>query len=135
VPTVTGLLETALYVEDVARSAEFYEAVFGFTRLFAEERLCALHIGGGQVLLLFKRGASAHTAGQSPVPPHGGRGELHIAFLIAASEAEAWDRWLLARGIAVESRQRWRRGGVSLYFRDPDRHLVELATPGVWPVG
>jgi catechol 2,3-dioxygenase-like lactoylglutathione lyase family enzyme len=26
----------------------------------------------------------------------------------------------------------WARGGKSLYFRDPDGHLVELVTPGVW---
>jgi len=25
-------------------------------------------------------------------------------------------------------------GGWSLYFRDPDRHLIELATPGTWSV-
>jgi catechol 2,3-dioxygenase-like lactoylglutathione lyase family enzyme len=27
---------------------------------------------------------------------------------------------------------RWPRGGESIYFRDPDGHLVELATPGLW---
>jgi len=27
---------------------------------------------------------------------------------------------------------KWSRGGESLYFRDPDDHLVELATPGIW---
>jgi catechol 2,3-dioxygenase-like lactoylglutathione lyase family enzyme len=26
------------------------------------------------------------------------------------------------------------RGGTSLYFRDPDGHLVELATPGLWSI-
>jgi catechol 2,3-dioxygenase-like lactoylglutathione lyase family enzyme len=24
------------------------------------------------------------------------------------------------------------RGGHSIYFRDPDGHLLELATPGLW---
>ena len=36
-------------------------------------------------------------------------------------------------GIAVEGRTTWSRGGISIYFRDPDGHLVELATPGLWP--
>jgi catechol 2,3-dioxygenase-like lactoylglutathione lyase family enzyme len=26
----------------------------------------------------------------------------------------------------------WPRGGRSVYFRDPDGHSVELATPGLW---
>ena len=33
---------------------------------------------------------------------------------------------------AIEGRTVWSRGGHSIYFRDPDGHLVELATPGLW---
>jgi catechol 2,3-dioxygenase-like lactoylglutathione lyase family enzyme len=40
---------------------------------------------------------------------------------------------LAAQGVVVESRITWPRGGTSLYFRDPDGHSVEVATPGLWP--
>ena len=36
------------------------------------------------------------------------------------------------REIAISGEYRWPRGGTSLYFRDPDGALVELATPGLW---
>jgi catechol 2,3-dioxygenase-like lactoylglutathione lyase family enzyme len=40
---------------------------------------------------------------------------------------------LKSRGIAIEEVKQWERGGKSLYFRDPDGHLLELVTPGCWP--
>jgi catechol 2,3-dioxygenase-like lactoylglutathione lyase family enzyme len=39
---------------------------------------------------------------------------------------------LTAAGVSLEGRTEWPRGGVSVYFRDPDDHLLEIATPGLW---
>lgn len=129
-PKTDGLLESSLYVTDLGRSVEFYTRIFGF-RVISDfgERGCALEAGRQQVLLLFRKGAS-----RAITSPHGGDGELHLAFAIAASELENWEAWLAANGIAIEERRTWEEGGHSLYFRDPDRHLVEVATPGVWSI-
>lgn len=129
-PKTDGILESSLYVSDVARAVAFYEETFGF-RVIIEfgERGCAMQAGAHQVLLLFKKGASR--AIQSP---HDGDGELHLAFAIPARELAAWESWLEAKGIAIEEKRAWDLGGWSLYFRDPDRHLIELATPGTWSV-
>jgi catechol 2,3-dioxygenase-like lactoylglutathione lyase family enzyme len=128
--TTNGILESSLYVADVARSARFYEKIFGF-HVISDfgERGCAMQAGTRQVLLLFKKGGSRHIES-----PHDGDGELHIAFSIAASELEAWQTWLAKNAIPVEEACTWKLGGHSLYFRDPDRHLLELATPGVWSI-
>jgi catechol 2,3-dioxygenase-like lactoylglutathione lyase family enzyme len=129
-PRTNGILESSLYVSDVPRSVRFYEETFGF-RVISEfgERGCAMQAGARQVLLLFKKGASRAT--QSP---HDGDGELHVAFAIPSDELANWESWLQTRGITVEEKRTWDLGGWSLYFRDPDRHLVEVATPGTWPV-
>jgi catechol 2,3-dioxygenase-like lactoylglutathione lyase family enzyme len=128
-PETDGILESSLYVSDVPRAVHFYEETFGFRVIKEFERGCAMHAGPRQVLLLFKKGASR--AMQSP---HDGDGELHVAFAIPASELANWESWLQTRGIAVEEKRKWGLGGWSLYFRDPDRHLIEVATPGVWTV-
>jgi catechol 2,3-dioxygenase-like lactoylglutathione lyase family enzyme len=88
-----------------------------------------MQAGTRQVLLLFKKGASLATS-----TPHDGDGELHLAFAIAAAELTNWESWLQERGIALELKRTWDLGGWSLYFRDPDRHLLELATPGTWSI-
>jgi catechol 2,3-dioxygenase-like lactoylglutathione lyase family enzyme len=67
------------------------------------------------------------------IPPHDSHGQSHLAFAIAAADLDAWRRRLAEQGIPVESTVTWPLGGTSLYFRDPDGHLVELATPGIWP--
>jgi catechol 2,3-dioxygenase-like lactoylglutathione lyase family enzyme len=131
-PHVNGILETSLYVESAARSAEFYRRIFAFQTIDDEgqplsddTRLCAMRAGDRSVLLLFKKGAT---------PDTDGRGAIHIAFGIARSELPNWERWLAAQRIPIESRRTWKYGGEALYFRDPDGHLLEVVTPGVWSI-
>ncbi len=129
-PKLDGILESSLYVDDLPRSVRFYQETFGFPVIVEfGERGCAMHAGPRQVLLLFKKGAS-----RTITSPHDGDGELHLAFAIPAAELAAWESWLAKQGIAVEEKRSWEGGGWSVYFRDPDRHLLELATPGTWPV-
>jgi catechol 2,3-dioxygenase-like lactoylglutathione lyase family enzyme len=114
----------------VARSAQFYEKIFRFPVISDfGERGCAMKAGDRQVLLLFKKGGS-----RDMLSPHDGGGELHLAFAIAHAQLASWEAWLEENGLAVEEKHAWELGGHSLYFRDPDRHLLELATPGVWSI-
>jgi catechol 2,3-dioxygenase-like lactoylglutathione lyase family enzyme len=67
------------------------------------------------------------------IPPHDGHGPVHMALSIAADELGAWEALLNDADVEIEGRTKWPRGGESIYFRDPDGHLLELATPGLWP--
>jgi len=144
VPTINRLLEVALHVKDLERSARFYRDVLGLAALPVTEAERERHVGllramqlpGGQVLLLFLRGATGNTAvlPGGTIPPHGGQGHLHLAFAIPETEVEDWTARLQEHQVAIEGRMQWPRGGTSLYFRDPDGHLLELATPGIWSI-
>jgi catechol 2,3-dioxygenase-like lactoylglutathione lyase family enzyme len=135
-PRIEGIIETVLYVNDLARATAFYRDVLGLTSLGGDgERFQVFNPGGRQVLLLFKRGG---TLAPTPVPggiipPHDGRGPHHIGFAITHENYEPWKEKLRAAGIAIEGEAKWERGGRSFYFRDPDGHLLELITPGIWP--
>jgi catechol 2,3-dioxygenase-like lactoylglutathione lyase family enzyme len=105
-PRIGSVLETSLYVDDPERSSKFYEKIFGFRTVVTDRRLYAMSAAPAQLLLLFRKKASAD---------HDGDGRLHLGF-------------------SIERRVTWPAGGQSLYFRDPDQHLLEVATPGIWPV-
>lgn len=141
-PVIEGVIETSLYVADLERSGRFYETLFGFTPLLADDRMRGYAVAGRQALLLFKKGGSTRPT-QLPggtIPPHDGNGHLHLAFRIAAADVPAWEQRLTDHAIALESKVicddsgGGPGGGISLYFRDPDGHLLELLTPGCWSV-
>jgi catechol-2,3-dioxygenase len=134
-PQISGLLETVLYVEDLARATAFYAEDLQLKVMLDTPRLVALDAGRQGVLLLFRQGMTRDdmpTRG-GVIPGHDGSGPVHMAFAIAAEELEPWRRHLAERGIALRSEVAWPAGGRSLYFDDPDGHVIELATPGLWP--
>jgi catechol 2,3-dioxygenase-like lactoylglutathione lyase family enzyme len=134
-PSIRRVLETSLYCDDLAATAKFYEHVMGLHAYFQDDRLVALDASGSTVLLLFARGASRNgvTFAEGTIPGHDGNGPAHLAFAVDADELGTWEKRLTSAGVAIESRITWARGGRSIYFRDPEGHSVELATPGVWP--
>jgi catechol 2,3-dioxygenase-like lactoylglutathione lyase family enzyme len=135
-PKLNGILETALYTDDMARARAFYEGALALAPIFSDNRLCAYGVAERSVLLLFRRGSARDTTNMpgGVIPGHDGSGPLHVAFAIARDDLERWEQHLKARGVAIEGHTDWQRGGRSLYFRDPDGHLLELATPGLWTV-
>lgn len=135
-PKLAGVIETALYVDDLPHAIAFYRDSLGLTTLNEDARFAAFDVGGRSVLLLFKRGATLETVHLpgGTIPPHDGHGPLHIAFSVTSDELQAWETRLAEQGIAIEARTAWPRGGHSIYFRDPDNHLLELVTPGVWAI-
>ena len=128
------VLETALDCDDLPRSAAFYTSLLSVAPMVEMERLVAIDAGEGTVLLLFQKGAASSVMLPGGlVPAHESGGPGHVAFAIDAAALPAWEARLAELQVAIESRVTWERGGLSLYFRDPDNRLVELATPGLWP--
>jgi catechol 2,3-dioxygenase-like lactoylglutathione lyase family enzyme len=133
-PAITRVLETCLSAKNLAESQRFYAELFGFPILFSDDRLCAFDVAGVSVLLLFAEGKTKEpvAVGGGVIPPHDGSGRMHCAFAITAEQYASWRDELRRRNVPIESEVQWPRGGRSLYFRDPDQHLIELATPGLW---
>ncbi|WP_193141753.1 MULTISPECIES: VOC family protein [unclassified Meridianimarinicoccus] len=130
----TAILETVLYVDRLDRAETFYREVIGLDLLHTDPRMRALDVNGRGVLLLFQRGATTQDVNTpfGTIPSHDGQGPAHMAFAVGAEDLGLWRDRLADAGIPVESEVAWPRGGRSLYFRDPDDHCIELATPGLW---
>lgn len=134
---LNGVLETILYTQDMPRARAFFENVMGLTAHIADHRFTAYPLGWN-MLLIFAQGETNETVNlpndMGTIPPHDGGGRQHIALAIDTGALEAWERHLASHGVAIEGRTHWPKGAESLYFRDPDGHLLEVVTPGIWPM-
>ena len=135
-PHINGIVESCLYSNDFPRPIRFYQEQLGLRLLESGERLCVFSVADKQVLLIFRGGDKLQPV-PTPgglIPPHGAAGQLHLALAISKDDFATWENYLIAQGIEIESKVEWPAGGRSIYFRDPNNHLVELATPGIWEV-
>ncbi len=132
--TPTAILESALYVDDLAAAEAFYRDILGLVLLSKVPGRHVFFRCGQGVLLLFNAEATRQPAepGRLPVPPHGAVGQGHLCFSANAEEMERWTETLAANGIAIESDFVWPNGGRSIYFRDPSGNSIEFAEPRIW---
>ena len=134
-PPLAGILETAIYVDDLERAHAFYNGVLGLERMMGSDRLYAYNAAPAETLLVFRRGFTRDDSPTSGgiVPGHHGEGPSHFAFKIAVEDVEVWRTHLAARDVSLVSEVVWPAGGTSLYVNDPDGNVVEFAAPPLWP--
>ncbi|KKX31804.1 VOC family protein [Rhizobium sp. LC145] len=131
---IEGILETALYAEDLDAAEAFYGGVLGLEKI---TRIANRHIFfrcGPGVLLIFNpvETAKPPEKGSLPVPPHGARGAGHACFRLSPENLDAMVLRLRAAGIAIESDFHWPNGARSIYFRDPAGNSLECAEAKLW---
>lgn len=131
---IERVIETVLYVGDIERAAAFYQQVLKLPAMVANERFRAYNIAEQSVLLLFVAGDSLNGAyyPEGYIPPHDGSGPQHLGLAVSKAQLPMWELQLAEHGVEIEGRMRWEQGAESIYFRDPDGHLLELVTPGIW---
>lgn len=139
--TPSGILESALYVDDLDRAEAFYGGVLGLERI---ARISGRHVFfrcGDGVLLLFNAQATVKPPAPDaklPVPPHGATGDGHLCFRATAQEIDRFRAHLERNGVAIEADFHWPArddepsGGRSIYFRDPAGNSLEIAEPRIW---
>ncbi|WP_421915197.1 VOC family protein [Mesorhizobium sp.] len=131
----SAILESALYVTDLAAAEEFYAGVLGLKLLGKVDGRHLFFRCGPGVLLIFN--AEATKVPPAPdarlkVPAHGAVGDGHLCFAASAVEIADWKAHLEAKKIAIESEFEWPRGGRSIYIRDPSGNSIEFAEPRIW---
>ena len=139
--TPSGILESALYVDDLDAAEVFYRDVMGLEVLARVDGRHVFFRCGDGVLLLFDPATTVKPPSPDarlPVPPHGTQGNGHLCFRATGEEIDRWKGHLQERGVAIEADFRWPArgdepsGGRSIYFRDPAGNSLEIAEPRIW---
>lgn len=133
---IDGVLETALYAEDLDAAEVFYGGILCLERIArAGSRHVFFRCGPG-VLLIFnpKETVQQPPPGGLQVPPHGSTGQGHACFRVARENLDAMADSLTAAGVEIESDVIWPNGARSIYFRDPAGNSLECAEPGLWSI-
>jgi catechol 2,3-dioxygenase-like lactoylglutathione lyase family enzyme len=111
---VKGIQHLNLTVRDLERARRFYEDVLGFKTAFAKGSSVWLDAGGD--LLGLSEGEPGERVGFE-----------HFGFMVdAPDEVDRWADHLRAHAAAIEKGPYERSDGRSVYFADPDGHLLEI---------
>lgn len=128
VPTVNALDHLVLTVADIAATVSFYQSVLGMTEQVFEtatgEERRALSFGKMKINL-HQSGSEFEPKAARPTP-----GSADLCF-ITETPLAIWQEHLAALKVAIEEGPVRRTGATgplwSIYLRDPDDNLIEIA--------
>ncbi|MEJ8804256.1 VOC family protein [Pontibacter sp. H249] len=127
--TIKKIKETCLYVNDLKKCKAFYHNQLGFEVIGEVKDRHIFFRAGESVLLCFIAEASSKGGN---LPPHFGAGQLHLAFEVSKADYPTWKEKIAKFSIPIEQEFDWGGGYLSFYFRDPDKHLLEVVMEGMW---
>jgi catechol 2,3-dioxygenase-like lactoylglutathione lyase family enzyme len=99
-----AVLESALYVDDLAKAEAFYGGVLGLDCVGKVEGRHVFFRCGAGIVLLFNAAATRVAAPNAklPVPVHGASGQGHLCFRASSHEMDQWIKRLTSHGIAID---------------------------------
>ncbi len=127
-----GILETALYVDDLNAAEGFYGGLVKLERVSRDGNRSVFYRCGQGMLLIFNPDESRISRGEGKAPVHGASGAGHVCFSISNEEMDTWRNRFQAAGVEIERDLRWPNGARSLYVRDPAGNSIEFAEPQLW---
>ena len=121
--TIEGIDHVALAVQDVRRSARWYQDVLGLERLYQDswgDMPAVVGVGGTAVALFAVQGSSNGRPGRDMLAMR------HLAFRVDSVNFARARAALEEKGIPVL----YEDHGIahSIYFHDPDGHQLEITT-------
>ncbi len=132
---INKVVETCIYSSDLESMKKFYVGFLGLTLVQGEKGKLVFLRAGKSMLLIFN---PARTGTKNDkLPTHGAQTPpacIHFAIKIEEHDYQHWKELLSNNKIAIEKEVDWKERSKSLCFRDPAGNLVELITPGEWPV-
>ncbi|EED21678.1 conserved hypothetical protein [Talaromyces stipitatus ATCC 10500] len=150
-PPISHILETCLYVRDIEASTNFYKSALNMEPFLNSPRVTAFNLGS-TTLLLFKLGSTQEDItintekSHGIIPSHGPKDSnilnevqrrnslnQHFCFAVKSpQDVEEWHKHFQNRGVRVLGTMDWELGGKSVYFEDPDGHVGEIGSRGIW---
>jgi catechol-2,3-dioxygenase len=132
---INKVVETCIYSSDLESMKKFYAGILGLSVIQEEGNKLIFLKAGKSMLLIFD--PLRTSINNDKLPTHGAvtpPSSIHFAMEIEEQEFQPCKDLLARNGVAIEKEINWNSNTKSLYFRDPSGNLVELVTPGGWPV-
>ncbi|MFL6391927.1 MAG: VOC family protein [Nitrososphaeraceae archaeon] len=134
-------METCIYSSDLVKMKDFYIDILGLEFVSEEKDRHVFLKAGQSMLLIFNPNKTlandmANTS-SAQLPTHGAftpPSIIHFALEIEKQNYDNAKYMLNEKSIKIEKEVIWEKGSDSIYFRDPAGNLVEIITPGSWPV-
>ncbi|WP_338791478.1 VOC family protein [Bernardetia sp. MNP-M8] len=126
---IQKIKETCLYVTNLDKTQEFYHNKLELPIISRKEDAFIFFRVGTDVLLCF---INEYAKNQENLPPHFATGKIHFAFEVKVEDYQMWKNKIENLQIKITHEQEWKNGLLSFYFEDPDGHVLEIVSAGIW---